>query len=304
MSVTTSVPVDHRRDEPPEHLTRADRVGLLRHMLLMRAVEERAMTLYRQGKVPGSFYDGHGQEAVSVGPAWAMAAADRLCVLHRDLGAHLVRGVQPATGAGETVAVGMPLARIEAGDALTDDGVPAEGQPPASGGDDAGAEATGNGAGRRLSPVVQRIAADHAIDLSEVEGTGRDGRIRKQDVLAHVETAQAPLHTESPFRPESVPKPESAPGGGTLSRMRRTIGEHMKRSLETAATCTTWIEVDMSRVERERAALGLTALPLVARATIDALREHPHSTPGSRTSATPSTTTCIWVSPSASTRTA
>jgi pyruvate dehydrogenase E1 component alpha subunit len=97
MSVTTSVPVDHRRDEPPEHLTRADRVGLLRHMLLMRAVEERAMTLYRQGKVPGSFYDGHGQEAVSVGPAWAMAAADRLCVLHRDLGAHLVRGVQPAT---------------------------------------------------------------------------------------------------------------------------------------------------------------------------------------------------------------
>jgi 2-oxoglutarate dehydrogenase E2 component (dihydrolipoamide succinyltransferase) len=42
-------------------------------------------------------------------------------------------------GAGETVAVGMPLARIEAGDALTDDGVPAEGQPPASGGDDAGA---------------------------------------------------------------------------------------------------------------------------------------------------------------------
>ncbi len=54
------------------------------------------MKLYRQGKVPGSFYDGFGQEAVSVGAAWAMAAADRLCVLHRDLGAHLVRGVEPA----------------------------------------------------------------------------------------------------------------------------------------------------------------------------------------------------------------
>ncbi|HEV2057876.1 MAG TPA: thiamine pyrophosphate-dependent dehydrogenase E1 component subunit alpha [Solirubrobacteraceae bacterium] len=65
-------------------------------MLLMRAVEERAMNLYRQGKVPGSFYDGFGQEAVSVGATWAMAAADRLCVLHRDLGAHLVRGVRPA----------------------------------------------------------------------------------------------------------------------------------------------------------------------------------------------------------------
>ena len=45
------------------------------------------MNLYRQGKVPGSFYDGFGQEAVSVGAAWAMAATDRLCVLHRDLGA-------------------------------------------------------------------------------------------------------------------------------------------------------------------------------------------------------------------------
>ena len=62
---------------------------------MMRAVEARAMNLYRQGKVPGSFYDGFGQEAVSVGAAWAMAATDRLCVLHRDLGAHLVRGVQP-----------------------------------------------------------------------------------------------------------------------------------------------------------------------------------------------------------------
>jgi pyruvate/2-oxoglutarate dehydrogenase complex dihydrolipoamide acyltransferase (E2) component len=57
--------------------------------------------------------------------------------------------------------------------------------------------------------------------------------------------------------------------------MRKLVGEHMKRSLETAATCTTWIEVDMSRVERARRAAGLTALPFVARASIDALREYP-----------------------------
>jgi TPP-dependent pyruvate/acetoin dehydrogenase alpha subunit len=76
-----------------EHLTTDDRVGLLRAMLTMRGVEERAMRLYRQGKVPGSFYDGFGQEAVSAGPAWAMAAADRLCILHRDLAAHIIRGV-------------------------------------------------------------------------------------------------------------------------------------------------------------------------------------------------------------------
>jgi pyruvate/2-oxoglutarate dehydrogenase complex dihydrolipoamide acyltransferase (E2) component len=57
--------------------------------------------------------------------------------------------------------------------------------------------------------------------------------------------------------------------------MRQTIGEHMLRSLRTAATCTTVIEVDMSRVEAERARLGITALPLVARATVETLREFP-----------------------------
>jgi pyruvate dehydrogenase E1 component alpha subunit len=78
-----------------QHLTTEDRVGLLRAMLTMRGIEERAMTLYRQGKVPGSFYDGFGQEAVSTGATWAMAAEDRLCILHRDLAAHIIRGVEP-----------------------------------------------------------------------------------------------------------------------------------------------------------------------------------------------------------------
>jgi TPP-dependent pyruvate/acetoin dehydrogenase alpha subunit len=73
-----------------------DRIWLLRAMLLMRGIEERAMSLYRQGKVPGSFYDGYGQEAVSAGAAFAMAPEDRLCILHRDLAAHVIRGVTPA----------------------------------------------------------------------------------------------------------------------------------------------------------------------------------------------------------------
>src|SRR5690348_13032794 len=78
-----------------EHLTLEDRLWLLRAMLLMRGLEERAMTLYRQGRVPGSFYDGYGQEAVSAGAAFAMAPEDRLCILHRDLAAHIIRGVTP-----------------------------------------------------------------------------------------------------------------------------------------------------------------------------------------------------------------
>jgi pyruvate/2-oxoglutarate dehydrogenase complex dihydrolipoamide acyltransferase (E2) component len=151
---------------------------------------------------------------------------------------------------------------------------------------------------RRYSPVVTRMAAEHGIDLSQIEGTGRGGRVRKQDVLAHLEDGggepapEAPLHIESPYRPEPVPprparapepKPEPKPEpaaapaglGEPLSRMRRSIGEHMKRSLEIAAHCTTMVECDMSAVERRRALIGTTALPIVARCVVDALREYP-----------------------------
>jgi len=84
-----------RHETQDEHLTRADRAQLYRFMLLMRVSEERALTLYRQGKVPGSFYDGRGQEAISVGSAFVLGPRDRMCILHRDLGAHFVRGVTP-----------------------------------------------------------------------------------------------------------------------------------------------------------------------------------------------------------------
>jgi TPP-dependent pyruvate/acetoin dehydrogenase alpha subunit len=81
--------------ETRDGLTRDDRAGLFRFMVMMRASEERAITLYRQGKVPGSFYDGCGQEAISVGSAYVLGPRDRMCILHRDLGAHFVRGVTP-----------------------------------------------------------------------------------------------------------------------------------------------------------------------------------------------------------------
>ena len=84
-----------RREGASDALTRDDRALLLRYMLMQRLSEERGLTLYKQGKVPGSFYDGRGQEAVCVGAAFALGPRDRTCILHRDLGAHFVRGVTP-----------------------------------------------------------------------------------------------------------------------------------------------------------------------------------------------------------------
>jgi pyruvate dehydrogenase E1 component alpha subunit len=76
-------------------LDREDLLGIYRHMLLTRGVEERGHILYKQGKIPGSFYTGRGNEAASVGVATAMGQDDVGTPLHRDMGVHIVRGVEP-----------------------------------------------------------------------------------------------------------------------------------------------------------------------------------------------------------------
>jgi pyruvate/2-oxoglutarate dehydrogenase complex dihydrolipoamide acyltransferase (E2) component len=134
---------------------------------------------------------------------------------------------------------------------------------------------------RRYSPVVMRIAAEHGVDLENVPGTGRGGRVRKPDILAYLEgngaaAEEPPMHIESPYKPEPVVKKAvAAAGGQPLSRMRQSIGKAMIDSLRTAATCTTIIEADMTRIARDREKTGLTWLPYVARATIETLREFP-----------------------------
>src|SRR5262249_48180148 len=142
-----------------------------------------------------------------------------------------------------------------------------------------------------ISPVVRRIAAEHHVNLDDVHGTGMRGRITKKDVLAFIkdwESKERPepvLHMESPYvedapapkaEPAAAPEPAvaaSAAGGEPLSVMRRKIGEHMRRSLDTAAHCTTIVEADMSGVESRRGKLSY--LPFVARSVIEALREYP-----------------------------
>src|SRR5438093_754347 len=119
------------------------------------------------------------------------------------------------------------------------------------------------------------------MGVSVVEGTVVEWRKRVGDAvqadapICEVSTdkidTEAPPPGEEPVAepaPAERPAGEAAPPAGGLSRMRRTIGERMKRSLDTAATCTTWIEVDMSAVEVARERLGLSYLPFVARAAI------------------------------------
>ena len=198
----------------------------------------------------------------------------------------------PATGrlkdvlveAGETVDVGTVLATIET-DAVAQERDDAVVQEPAAAGGDGPSSEHGNGDGRPVTPVVRRMAEEHDLDLSRIEGSGRRGRVTKKDVLAYLrerdegeaapqEEAAPALHIESPYRDEAPQAPvEAAPAARELSVMRKRIAEHMVRSLRTAAHCTTIVEADMSRIEAARGRHSY--LPFVARATIAGLREHP-----------------------------
>jgi pyruvate/2-oxoglutarate dehydrogenase complex dihydrolipoamide acyltransferase (E2) component len=188
----------------------------------------------------------------------------------------------------ETVEVGAVLARIST----------AGGSPivPVATPEPSSTETSGDSSkdNRRYSPLVRRIAADHDVDLTKVPATGRGGRVTKKDLLAWIEeggNGSAPeptLHSDSPYRPDPpapTPTPTPAPPaavpddlGGvseSLSRIRRSIGGAMLRSQQTTATCHTVVECDFSGVERRRRELGVTALPLVARAVIDVIRRFP-----------------------------
>jgi pyruvate dehydrogenase E1 component alpha subunit len=76
-------------------LDREDLLGIYRNLLLTRGVEERGHILYRQGKIPGSFYTGRGNEGSSVAIATAMHSEDVGTPLHRNMGVHITRGVEP-----------------------------------------------------------------------------------------------------------------------------------------------------------------------------------------------------------------
>jgi len=153
-----------------------------------------------------------------------------------------------------------------------------------------------------LSPLVRRLAEEHGIDLSQVEGTGTGGRITKKDVLDFVERRgeRPPIPQPEPVpeplpQPQPMPQPEPVPptrvAAATreeaipLSRMRRSIAANMVASIQTSARAWNLTEVNMENIVRTRTAakdtfqaregIALTYMPFVARAVCDALLAYP-----------------------------
>ena len=132
-----------------------------------------------------------------------------------------------------------------------------------------------------LSPLVRKLAAENAVDLSLVIGTGTGGRITKTDVLSYVAS-------RGDAAPGAVPVPAAVAGGEEVipvSHIRKAIAEHMTRSLQVSARAWNAVEVDMENVARlrertkdafrAREGFNLTHMPFVSRAVIEALLAFP-----------------------------
>jgi 2-oxoglutarate dehydrogenase E2 component (dihydrolipoamide succinyltransferase) len=157
-----------------------------------------------------------------------------------------------------------------------------------------GVAGEGDGDGKVLSPVVRRLIAEHGLDPAQIEGTGAGGRITRSDVQAVIEggrgsaRAAAPPAAAAPARAGAAPaavRPGERDEAIPHSNIRRRTAEHMVRSKQTSAHVYASIEVDFEGVDAVRRAhrdewkaeegFGLTYLPFIARAVIDAIHEYP-----------------------------
>jgi 2-oxoglutarate dehydrogenase E2 component (dihydrolipoamide succinyltransferase) len=106
-----------------------------------------------------------------------------------------------------------------------------------------------------ISPIVAKIAAEHGVDLSQINGTGLNGRITKNDVLAFVEGRKSKVEGQKPanLQPATL-KPIEGDQLIKHSTMRKSIAQHMVESKHTSPHVLTVMEADMSRVAKHRSA--------------------------------------------------
>src|SRR4051794_28555277 len=177
---------------------------------------------------------------------------------------------------GDTVAVGAVIATIEAGSAAA---APAAGpelpestpvnpkgpgenmepkEEPGGKADAAAQDEEDDGPHLTLSPAVRRIVLEHHLDPSKIKGTGKDGRLTKDDVLAAVEEGkgQPPPPPAPAAAPAAAPPPAPTPAQAgerreervRMTRLRQTVARRLKEAQNTAAMLTTFNDVDMSAV--------------------------------------------------------
>ena len=152
-----------------------------------------------------------------------------------------------------------------------------------------------------VTPLVRKLAAENNIDLTELNGTGVGGRIRKQDVLSAAQQKEEAHKAPEPAPAAAAPIPSIAkPSAPTpapalahlrgttqkASRIRQITAKKTRESLQATAQLTQTHEVDMTRIVglraktktafAEREGVNLTYLPFIARAAIDALKIHPN----------------------------
>lgn len=163
---------------------------------------------------------------------------------------------------GDTVAVGAVIATVlddvAAGEST--DVQPREvAQPKEEATPKATAPAPAESDAQTLSPAVRRAVLEHGVDPSAIKGSGKDGRLTKEDVLAAAKAkgdSPAPAPTPTPAQAEPVESP--APSGQRreervkMTRMRQTIAKRLKSAQDTAALLTTFNDVDMSAVIEAR----------------------------------------------------
>jgi 2-oxoglutarate dehydrogenase E2 component (dihydrolipoamide succinyltransferase) len=194
-------------------------------------------------------------------PGEAVAADEPIASLETDKVAvdvpSPVAGImsQHLVAVGDTVEVGAVIAIIEAG-ATAGAAAPAA-APAAAKADPAPAPAATEELltpAQTMSPAVRRAVLEHGVDPSTIKGTGKDGRLTKEDVLAAAEAkAKAPATPAPAPAPTAAPAPVQTGGArGTervkMTRMRQTIAKRLKAAQDNAAMLTTFNDVDMSAV--------------------------------------------------------
>jgi pyruvate dehydrogenase E2 component (dihydrolipoamide acetyltransferase) len=173
--------------------------------------------------------------------------------------------------------------------------IPSSGAPKSEGREQ-GSGGNGNSLEERLrtksSPLVRKIAAEHGIELSGLQGSGLAGRVTKRDIMQYLESgAPAPAARPSMHAPAGIqtngPVVEPWPGDvvENMSKIRQLTSDHMVMARRHAAHVTSFFEIDLTRVARIRQRMRaqfeqqtghkLTFLPFIIRVVVDALKQHP-----------------------------